>query len=80
MSKTVTVGVGLKDYTVQVPDNATGYEIKRGVYLDGDGLKDEILSWQLQGSGANGSNQIIGNNDSVRGHSHLDLMTIYDKA
>ena len=77
--RSVTVGVGLRDFTVEVPPDATGYEIKRCLYLGDNDLCEEVLSWQLQGRNANGSNSVIGNNDRPW-HSYFDLMTIYDNA
>ena len=53
--------------------------MKRCLYLGDDDLLDEVVWWQLKAPYANGSNQIIGNNDQPV-HSHFDLMTIYDKA
>ena len=73
------MGVGLKDVTVEVPDDATGYEVKRAVYLSGERFPDEVLGWQLQGCNANGSNSIIGNNDRPW-HSDFHLLSIYDNA
>ena len=75
----VSVGIGLRNFEVEVPYDATGYDIKRCLYLGDNDLRDEILSWQLQGRNANGSNSIIGNNDRPC-HSYFDLMTIYDNA
>lgn len=76
----VTVWLGNnREVKVEVPKNATGYEIKRAVHLAGLGLPDEILSWQLQARLANGANRIVGNMDRPM-HSYFDLMTIYDNA
>ena len=75
----VTVGVGLRDFPVEVPHDATGHEIKRCLYLGDNDLGDEVLSWQLQGRNANGSNSVIGDSDHPW-HSYFDLITIYDNA
>ena len=76
----VSVNLGNnRDIEVEVPENATGHEIKRAVHLTGLGLPDDLLSWQLQARLANGSNRIVGNSDRPD-HSHFALMTIYDNA
>ena len=77
MSRTVTVGVGLRDFTIEVPHEATGYEIKRCLYLGDNDLREEVLAWQLLGRNANGSSSVIGNDDRPW-QSCFDLLTIYD--